>query len=297
MHVNVEADMRREWADRLRRFLPGFLGKHPILSEYGGRASTILYGSTTMGIDDASSDLDVWCLIPAEDLAALDARCPSHFFEFELDGKRGHITVHAMDTFSARLDRCHMDTVFHLRRCEVITAPSDAMAQLVREARTPMRRQVSHAFFFYHYVEMRGEHPACTNAIERRMPLPLLLTVPKMLAHALRATMVLEAQPYPSDKWLYHYAQRTRTGRLLAPSVEKILDHLSADHLRFSGPRSDHPIDCELHVIRRIMIDSARTHGYNEPWLTEWYHYMDHAREAVEGIRWRPHPADSGSEE
>ena len=279
--------MSTTWAHRLDTFLPGFLRKHPVLSQFEARASVIAYGSVMMGVDDEICDLDVWLLMPAEDLATLDACCPSHFFEFELDGKMGHVTVQAIFEFADRLDHCHMDTVFQLRRAMAITDHAGVAGELIELATMPMRREVRDAFFFYHYVEMRGEHPLCAKAIDRQMPLPLLLTMPKILAHALQAAMILDGEPYPYDKWLLDEARKTATGRRLAPSMDRILDHLAAGHLLFDGPRAEHPIDRELRVIRQTLIDAARARGCDELWLREWWHYMDHARNAVKDIRWQ----------
>ena len=277
----------RKWVGRLRDFLPGFLERHPVLSRFCQRSSLILYGSTARGIDDPVSDLDLWLLLPASELAALDSLSATHFFTFKCDGKPGHIVVRSIEEHARQLQRCHMDTVFQLHAAEVLVDRSGAAADLVRVARLPMRQEVSDAFFFYHYVEMRGEHPVIKSAIERGTPFANLLTVPKMLAHALRAAMVLHGEPYPCDKWLRQAARRTATGRLLEPSVDRMLEHLATDSLRLGGPRSAHPIDRELRVIRTILMDAAREKGRDEPWLTEWWNYMDHACAAVEGVRWQ----------
>lgn len=281
-----EEDTRRRWVRRLTEFLPEYLEQHPILSSFHGRASAVLHGSTTMGIDDAFSDLDLWFLLPAAAAGELDAAAGTRFFEFQLDGKQGHLNTEPVEAFSERLRRCDMDAICQLRGAEIITDGTGAAGQMIRLARRPMRKEVSEALFFYHYVEMRGEHRACDNPMERGDPVGFLLSLPKVIAHALRAAMALDEQPYPYDKWLYRAASRTPTGRLLAASVEKILDLIGAGKLRFEGPESAHPVSQELRVVRRILIEAAQAKGIREPWLTQWWLHMNQAKAAMEYVRW-----------
>jgi hypothetical protein len=270
----------------LGEFLPPYFQQHPVLSRFHGRASAVLHGSTTMEIDDAFSDLDLWLLLPEADVADLDAAAGTRFFEFELEGKAGHLIATSLKAFRERVRRCEMDTIYQLRGAEIITDASGAAGEMICLARRPMREEVSKALFFYHYVEMRSEHRACDNPMERGDPVAVLLSLPKVLAHALRAAMVLDGQVYPYDKWLYRAAAATPTGRLLAPSVEKILDLLAADRLRFDGPESEHPIGLELRAIRRILIEAAQARGVREPWLREWWLHMDQAQAAFDSVRW-----------
>jgi len=280
------ADARAHWTARLAEWLPGFLDAHPVLSRFHRSASVMLYGSTTLGVDDAFSDIDLWFLLSQRGLAELDAVSETRFFQFEIDDKPGHLLAHTVDEFLRKLDRCDMDTIYHLRNAAIMTDNVGAAEQLVRAARRPMRQEVSDAFFFYHYVEMRSEHRACDNPMDRRDPVAVLLSLPKTIAHALRAAMVLDHQPYPYDKWLHYVALRTPTGRLLAPSVEAILDHLADGGLRFDGPESDHPIGHQLRAIRRILIEAAHADGNRAPWLNEWWLHMTQACDAVERVRW-----------
>ena len=105
----------------------------------------------------------------------------------------------------------------------------------------------------------------------------VLLSLPKILTHALKAAMVLDNEPYPYEKWLFYAARKTKTGKLLIPSVEKILNLIADDMIRFKGLESDNPISQELRVIRRILIEVAQNNGYNYPWLNKWWLYITQA--------------------
>ena len=153
-------------------------------------------------------------------------------------------------------------------------------------ARSPMSPDVRPTLFMNHYIEIRSEHRACDNPIERRDPVALLFFLPKVLAHALRAAMVLDGEPYPYDKWLFQVARSSPTGGLIAPSIDRVLDLFAAGHLRTPGPEPEHPIGLELRVIRNILLESARAGGIDEPWLIRWWPCMDEARAAMESVRW-----------
>ncbi|MBN2562125.1 MAG: hypothetical protein JXQ75_14460 [Phycisphaerae bacterium] len=280
------ADPKAHWTRQLAAFLPEFMEQHPVLSAFHPPASVVFYGSTTTGIDDDLSDLDVWLLLPDAGLAELDAASETRFFEFKLNGKAGHLTAHDVQQFSAKLRHCEMDTIRHLRSAVAMTDPAQTAGNLIRLARKPMRQEVSDAFFFHHYVEMRSEHRACDNPIERGDPVALLLSMTKTIAHALRAAMVLDGQPYPYDKWLLRAAMQTPTGRLLAHRIERILDHLGQGQLRVSGPGREHPIGQELRNVRQILIEAAHAKGNHAPWLEKWYLHMDQARDAIVEIEW-----------
>lgn len=84
----------QNWQTRLTKWLPGFLTEHPVLQHFRSSASVILHGSLTLGIDDPYTDIDLWCLLPEDQLKALDSLSSTRFFSFELDGKPGHINAH-----------------------------------------------------------------------------------------------------------------------------------------------------------------------------------------------------------
>ena len=283
---SVETEVSSRWSDELGRAIPEFMDSHDVLRRFAGRGVLVLHGSTTLGLDDAFSDLDVWWLLSQEDLTELDLCSPTRFFEFSVAGKPGHINAESAEAFDDRVTRCDMDLIFQLRAAVPLRDEVGALEDRISRARQPMPEGVREAFFHYHYSEMRSEHRACDNPMERQDAAAVLLSLPKAIAHSLRAAMVLDGQPYPYDKWLAWAARQTPTGRALVPSVERILDHLAAGHLRYEGGESTHPISLELREIRRTLIGSAIKAGIDKPWLKQWWLYMTEAKRAVRQVRW-----------
>lgn len=281
------------WIKKIKKFIPEFMDRHPVLRDFRDRATIILHGSITLGFDDPFSDIDLWLLIPEIELNNLDKVSESRFFEIEVDGKPGHLNAESIEDFSKRFhhlknhnDNWDTDIIYQLRNAEVLLDNAEIGQGLILLAKKPMRKEVRDSFFFYHYVEMRTEHRASDNPMERHDPVGIFLSLPKVIAHALRAAMVLDSEPYPYDKWLYFASSKTSTGEKLIPSINKILDLLASNKLRFEGSEAENPISQELRIMRKILIENAIAKGIDTPWLYEWWLFMTQARDNMNGITW-----------
>jgi Domain of unknown function (DUF4037) len=278
--------MSQAWNARLRAFAPRFLEEHPALAPAAAEAAVLLHGSTTFGVDDPYSDLDVWLLVTEERARTIDAAAGTGFFVFTLEGKPGHFTVELASDFEERVRRCDFALITELRSAQILADPNGRAASLIAVARQPMPEEVRRAWFCYHYVEMRGEHRACDNPIDRGDAVAVLQAMTQTLSHALRAAMVVDGQPYPYVKWLGRAAFRTPTGRRLEPKVTELLDLLAQDALRAPGPEKHHPLTRALREIRSLLVDAAQESGLDAPWLHDWWLFMDQARRGMQEVRW-----------
>lgn len=280
------SDALERWAPRLREFLPGFLADHPELAPEASDAAVLLHGSTTFGVDDAGSDLDVWLLVDDAALARLDARAGTRFFEFELEGKLGHCNTESRGEMAERLRRCDMPWIAELRRARALLDPGKRAAALIERAASPMRQAVSAAWFQYHFVEMMGERKGSQNPAARGEPFPVLLFGLSAIAHALRAALVLDGEPYPYDKWLLARARETATGAEIARRAAGLLGELDGGALR-GGPRGEeHPIRLALNDIRTTLRDAAERTRIEGPWLREWWLHIHASREGIRTVEW-----------
>ncbi len=274
-----------DWAGRMKEFSPGFLTGNAVLAKVAGCASVLLHGSTTLGVDDPWSDLDAWVLLPAEALAELRRTSSDWFFEFSLDGKPGHFTVEPLEGFEQRVRACDFPLIAEVRHAVVLLDPTCAGQRLIDLSRLPMRPEVRRAWFCYHYVEMRGEHRAIDNPIERGDPVAILLALTKALEHAMRAALVLDGEPYPYSKWLARACERTPTGRAVLSLVQEMVNLLAQDGLRRPGPEKGHPLSEKLRDIRRMLVAAARAGGIDELWLDKWWLFCEQAR-AMRDVAW-----------
>lgn len=283
----MPSDTAKSWSKRLLEYTPAWLQAQPLVARLAGDGEILLHGSTTRGVDDPWSDLDVWILVSDAALAALDAALPSRFFEFTLDRKPGHFTIESRDEFQRRVRRCDFPLIAELRSAHALSDSEGRAAELLALASGPMPEAVRGAWFRYHYVEMRSEHRACDNPIERDDPVAILQGLSSALTHALRAAMILDGVPYPYVKWLAQAAAGTPTGSRLAPAVEGLLDSLAANGLRAPGPERTHPLSLGLREIRRILIEASRQRGIDGPWLEDWYLYLPEARRGIHEVLWQ----------
>jgi hypothetical protein len=280
------AETTRVWTSRLAAFLPDFMERHPAYRHTVRRADVIFQGSTTFGVDDDHSDLDLSVLMTDEDLAAFDSVSGTRYIDFELGGKPGSLKAEPAAELSARVDRCDMPLIAELRPAVVMLHGLGTAEDLIARARRPMRDEVRRAFFFLHYFEMRSYHRSADNPMERGDAVAAYLSTAEALAHALRASMVLHGEPYPYEKWLYRFAIATPTGAALVSHVDALLGHLAADGLRLKGPERDNPISQEMRAIRAILIEAAHAGGIDEPWLTRWWLFINQARAATRDVVW-----------
>ena len=267
------------WASCVRDALPELAKLSPALASNAATATWLLHGSTTRGIDDAVSDLDAWCLPPIDQ--------PPLFVQFELSGKAGHVQVEQRPAFERRLRQCDFPLIYELRHAIILQDPDGWAERLLSIARRPMPADVQAAWFAHHYIEMRSEHRAIDNPIERRDAIAVLQATTSTIAHALRAALVLDGEPHPFSKWLAHAAVQAPTGRQIVPIIEGLIDDLGAGVLRVGGPERDHPINRRLKQIRTILIDTARARGIDAPWLDWWYLHLDQ-RGAIHRVEWNP---------
>jgi hypothetical protein len=284
--MNGDRAAVRHWSQRLGDFIPDFFEQSPAFRTLGRRCAVILHGSTTLGIDDAFSDLDVWVLVSPDALRQAESIAATRFFSFTLDGKPGHFNLEAVDEAIGRVRQCDMERIAELRQCHILTDPEGTAHDLVAMAKRPMSDSVRKTWFCHHYVEMRASHRNCDNPLERGDALAFLQGLVPTLNHSLRAAMVLDREPYPYIKWLGRAAAQTLTGRRLIPLVHEVLDLIATDALRYPGPERDHPLGKNLREIRRLLVESARAGGIDEPWLERWWVHITQAAEGIRSASW-----------
>ncbi len=277
---------KEHWAERLREFLPAFLDAHPVLGGVWRTGALLLYGSITRGIEDIWSDFDVW-LVLADAAASEIQAAGQDFVEFKAQGRAGHVSVHGRRELTDRVQACEMDLIYQLRHGAVVLESGREGSELIALARRPMRPAVRDALVLHHYVEMRSEHRACDNPMARGHDVAVLLSLTKMIAQTLRTAMVLQGEPYPYDKWLYHAAAATPVGRELTPLVDRVVDQLQPALLRHAEHDRTHPLGREVKALRNELVRLIRAHGIDGGWLTHWYLHMTEASKALRGLRWQ----------
>lgn len=264
---------------------PALKAAYAIIEAQISKAALLLHGSLTIGIDDPYADLDLWVLSDDASVEAFDRAAGTRFIEFN-SPRKGHFQIQSMDAFRRRMAACDFELISELRHAVLIRDYDDEGRKLIAEARKPMSDAVRFTWFRYHYVEMRSEHRACDNSLERSNAAALLMCVAPTVQNALQAAMILDREPYRYSKWLMRMAERGPTGAKIVPLVNDAIWLISAGALLDPGPEREHRLSKKLREIRQVLIDSARDAGIDEPWLSEWYLHIDKARRGVHDVRW-----------
>jgi len=272
-------------AEALLDALPQLMREHPAVAALRDSSAIVLHGSTTIGVEDGRADWDVWVLTDTDTAAQFGRDAGTRFIEFK-SRRPGHFTVEPLEQFQRRMSACDFELISELRYAQLLSDCGGMGASLLAEARKPMSDAVRNAWFRFHYVEMRSEHRACDNAIERCEPIPLLLGITRTLQHALQAGMVLSREPYRYSKWLARLAATTAHGRDIVPLVEQTVRLIEQGALREPGPEVAHPINLKLRQIRQVLVDSARESGIDGRWLSHWYLHIDEARGGIHDVTW-----------
>jgi hypothetical protein len=266
---------------------PALMAAYAIIeTELNHKAALLLHGSLTIGVDDPHADIDLWVLSDDASVEAFDRSVGTRFIEFN-SPRKGHFQIESVEAFQRRMSACDFELISELRHAQVIRDYENMGQWLIDEARKPMDDDVRFAWFRYHYVEMRGEHRACDNSVERSNAPALLMCVGRTIQHAMQAAMILDREPYRYSKWLTRMAERAGpTGARIVPLVNDAVWLISAGALLDPGPEREHRLSLKLREIRTALIDAARAGGIDEPWLTDWYLHIDKARRGVHDVRW-----------
>ena len=179
-----------------------------------------------------------------------------------------------------------MPLLAELRVARVLEDDLGVGAALVAAARHPIPDEVRHAWFRYHYVEMRGWHRTADNAALRGDSMAVLLTTAGAVTEALRAAMILDREPYPYPKWLPSRAAACPTGSLVVAAGERFLGLLENGGLRALDLDREDTLGEALRQMRRVLVERARDAGLDGDWLERWWFSIDEAREGVRGCRW-----------
>lgn len=276
-----------ELIELVRPFSQQFMRGHDALSSTLQHAAVLLHGSTTLGVLDAFSDIDVWVLVPDAVARDFDRLSPTRFINFTFDDRPGHFNVEPIESFADRIDHFDFPMIAELRRAVILQeAESRIGHEIVSRARQPMSDDLRRAWFRYHYAEMRSDHRAADTPIDRGDAIAGLQAVTRTLIHAMQAAMVLDGEPYPYSKWLGRACAATPTGSRVIPLVNDVIDLFGRGALRMPGPESQHPINLKLKEIRAALITAATNAGIDGPWLKEWWLHIPRSRQVIHEVKW-----------
>ena len=128
----------RQWIERVSEWAPTIGQAHPVFGRFADLGGLILTGSTTLGVVDEYSDLDLELVLSEDTVAQVDtasatryiechldgkpgSRWHSMYLECHLDGKPGSVIVVSADAWNNSVGACDMPLIAE-PRCAVMIA-------------------------------------------------------------------------------------------------------------------------------------------------------------------------------
>ncbi len=189
------------WYKKVENSLQEIVIKIPNSKTYFDNCAVFLHGSTTTGMSDEYTDLDLWMLLPQDIYKDFIKESTVTFFDFELGGRWGHLNIENFEDFEKRIHNCDFPLIYEMKDSYLILDKINAEKTLYKKALAKLPKEIIEAYFLYHYVEARNWQKSCENIMRRQDSVSLLINIPKVLSHALKAAVILEGEPYPYDKW------------------------------------------------------------------------------------------------
>ncbi|MHB1295015.1 MAG: nucleotidyltransferase domain-containing protein [Anaerolineae bacterium] len=255
------------------------LSQHPVLSRYWDRLSLALEGSAARGNADDLSDIDLVFFADAavrEDVvrgyheAGLTTRQDGIFCFVE----NGHYTIqsfeHLREAFAAR----DYIPVWEFQNALLLHDASNRLRTLLDEE-TRILFADPLAIARRAFMDLQLDLDWLRHPLVRGDAVAALLHVATLLRGLCRAAYLLDARPYPPDKWLMHYVDTTRFGREHAPAIAAYAARIGETAALVPGqPYAEHPLYTEAAaLIEQIGATIARDYG-PQPWLGPWWEYV-----------------------
>jgi len=256
---------------------------HPLIVEDSGNISILLDGSTALGIADDISDIDIVLVCREESYMSITSRfkqaelIPEHsslFVDVHLPGgKTGHYTLLKLSELEQALLKGNMDWLWNASVSCLIHDPLDLGAlfgrylPLAPDFLMNLRKQT--------YIELRSCAKSLDNPVRRGDAFPILFQAVAVFKQALRCAITVEGHPYPYDKWLVPVAGQFPAGLRVLDAMKDFWSYLKNDSSYAAMYQEDNSFVKMEKEVRKVLLEEFRLRGIDEPWMIEWWKYME----------------------
>ncbi len=226
-------------------------------------SAVAIVGSSTRGVEDEFSDIDVRVLVPSKSWGSI-------YENYRREIEAG--TIHVLNPAALKYDEfplTHIDrldgveykleTFEHLE--ESVARKYDDVLRWVHSSSVilhdPTERyaRIRNQCLIYpeevwlkklrrHYLNAWNGVSGAKNSLRRNEREAVVISMSAAVSHLLRLCCLMDGKPFPHDKWLYREAMETTAGKALAPEFEKFFSELGHPELRRIVPDSyDNPDD------------------------------------------------------
>ncbi|AWV31523.1 nucleotidyltransferase domain-containing protein [Paenibacillus odorifer] len=256
---------------------------HPLMKEESQRISILLDGSTALGVVDEQSDVDVIIICQDEyyssvnhrfEQAGLIPKQSSFFMDLRLpSGKSGHYTLHKISEIKAALMSGNMEWLWNASVSYIYYDRLDVKSLF--DAYVPLQPEVLMRFRKNSYIQLRSYAKSLDNPVVRGDAFPILFLAVSLYKEALRCAITIEGYPYPYDKWLVSVAKQTTVGRKIMECAGDFWSFIRDDESFAPMYQEDNNFVKMEKRFRKILVEEFRMRGIDEPWLVEWWKFME----------------------
>ncbi|NQX47512.1 hypothetical protein HQN87_19440 [Paenibacillus tritici] len=256
---------------------------HPLIVEDSMNISILLDGSTALGIVDDISDIDIILICREEcyesitgrfERAGLIPEQSSLFVDVHLPGgKTGHYTLLRLSGLEQALLKGQMDWLWNASVSCIYHDPLDVKALFAQFL--PLPPELLMSIRKNAYIDLRSAAKSLDNPVRRGAAFPILFQAVEVFKWALRCAITVEGYPYPYDKWLVPVAEQLPVGKRVLDCMNDFWLYLREDASYVAMYQEDNSFVKMEKRVRKVLLEELRLRGIEEPWLVEWWKYME----------------------
>lgn len=277
-----KTQVHSELLEEIGQYITQEILNHPLMKEESQRVSILLDGSTALGVVDEQSDVDVIIICQDEYYSSINHRFEqaglipeqsSFFMDLRLpSGKTGHYTLHKISEIKAALMSGNMEWLWN---ASISYIYYDRLAvKSLFDAYVP-QPGVLMRFRKNSYIQLRSYAKSLDNPVVRGDAFPILFLAVSLYKEALRCAITIEGYPYPYDKWLVPVAKQTTVGRKILECAGDFWIFIRDDESFAPMYQEDNNFVKMEKRFRKILVEEFRMRGIDEPWLVEWWKFME----------------------
>ncbi|MEK3945623.1 nucleotidyltransferase domain-containing protein [Paenibacillus sp. FSL H3-0310] len=272
-----------ELLEEIGQYITQEILNHPLMKEESQRVSILLDGSTALGVVNEQSDVDVIIICQDEYYSSINHRFEqaglipeqsSFFMDLRLpSGKTGHYTLHKISEIKAALMSGNMEWLWNASISYIYYDRLDVKSLF--DAYVPLQPGVLMRFRKNSYIQLRSYAKSLDNPVVRGDAFPILFLAVSLYKEALRCAITIEGYPYPYDKWLVPVAKQTTVGRKIMECAGDFWSFIRDDESFAPMYQEDNNFVKMEKRFRKILVEEFRMRGIDEPWLVEWWKFME----------------------
>lgn len=278
-----KVQLHSELLEEIGQYIKQEILNHPLLQEDRQRVSIILDGSTAIGVVDEHSDVDIIIICEDEAYNSINHRfeeaglIPEHssfFMDLKLpSGKTGHYTLHKSSEIKAALMSANMEWLWNASVSYIYYDSLDLRSLF--NSHMPLQPDVLMKFRKNSYIQLRSYARSLDNPVVRGDAFPILFLAVSLYKEALRCAITIEGYPYPYDKWLVPVAQQTTVGRKIMDCAGDFWGFIRDEESFAPMYQEDNNFVKMEKRFRKILVEEFHLRGIDEPWLIEWWKFME----------------------